>query len=197
MHLPVYDHRVDLPAAVVNSQVPRELDLARVRVQLHHRHVRPEREREVGRVVERRRLKARLHPFRHVPGHVRHQRYLVYRLRLVRRALHEETAVLVLDILDGRLQQVRGDRLALLPQLAGAQRNGRAANGGRPAAVGAPAHRRRVSVSVDDLYVVHVHPQLVGDDLGEGSLLALAVGGRAYHHVHLARGVEPDDRALP
>ena len=50
---------------------------------------------------------------------------------------------------------------------------------------------------MDNLHVVNGHPKLVGDDLGESSLLTLAVGRGAHEYVDLARGVEADDGALP
>ena len=66
----------------------------------------------------------------------------------------------------------------------------------RPA-VGTPTHGRGVGVAVHDFHVVHVNADFVGDDLGEGGLLALAVRRGADKHVHLAGGVDAHGGAFP
>ncbi len=60
VHLPVDDHRVDDVAAVVDGDVVDDLDATRLGVDLDLAHVRAEREREVRRIVEGRRLHAGL-----------------------------------------------------------------------------------------------------------------------------------------
>src|SRR5262249_19094789 len=72
-----------------------------------------------------------------------------------------------------------------------------AADCGRAAAVGAPAHRRILRVAVDHLDVVDADAQFVCDDLRERRLFALTVRRRADEHVHLAAWMEADDRAFP
>ena len=77
------------------------------------------------------------------------------------------------------LQQMGGDLLALGDDLVGRLDDGRAADRERARAVGAHAERHRAGVAVDDLDLLDRHAELVGDDLGEGRLVALAVAVRA------------------
>ena len=83
VHLAFDYHRVNLHTAVVHSVVPLEINLARDRIHLYYSKVRPEREGEVGRVVERAGFQARFHALRHVPCHVGHEGDVLYRLVLV------------------------------------------------------------------------------------------------------------------
>ena len=195
--LPLDNHWIDLGAAVVHRHVAFQDNVAVVGVDADHRHVGAEGIGEIGRVVESRRLQARLHTLGHIPGHVGHQGDLLDGLAVVGSAADEEIAVLVLDIGLGGLQQVGGQGDCLLLYLAGAEGEGAAADHGGAAAVGTPAHWRRVGIAVDHLHVVHRDAQLIGHYLGEGGFLALAVGGRADEDVDLAGGVEAHCRALP
>ena len=96
-------------------------------------------------------------------------------LNVVRRALHEELAAGVIDVFGRGLEQVRRERLRLVLDLPRRDRERRPADGRRPAAVRAPAHRRVVGVAVHDLHVVDGDAHLVGDDLRERRFLALPV----------------------
>ncbi len=87
----------------------------------------------------------------------------------------ENVAVLELDVGVGRLEQVRGDLLRLVGELARHHRGRRAADGRRARRVGAEAVRRVVGVALDHLDVGHRDAELVGDDLGERRLVALAL----------------------
>ena len=118
-------------------------------------------------------------------------------LSLIGRAFDEELAAVVVDVFDGGFEQVRGEELRLVLDLARRDGERGAADRRRPAAVRAPAHRRVVGVAVNHLHVVDVDAELVGDDLREGRLLALAVRRRADEHVHLAARMEADDGAFP
>ena len=88
-------------------------------------------------------------------------------------------------------------RLRLVLDLRDGHRQRRAADRGRPAAVGAPAHRRVVGVAVHDLHVVDVDAELARDNLRERRLFPLAVRRGADEDVDLAGGMEAHDRALP
>ena len=191
------DHRVNLGAAVVHRHVAFQDDMAVVRVHADHRHMGAEGIGEVGRVVEGGGLQSRLHARGHVPGHVGHQGYVLDSLSAVGGAANEEVTIFVLDVRFGGLQQVGGQGDCLGLDLAGAQGQRAAADHRGAAAVGAPAHGRGVGVAVDNLHVVHGDAQLIGHNLGEGGLLALAVGRRANEDVDLAGGVEAHRGALP
>src|SRR5690606_19290463 len=136
-----------------DANIAFELDCASLRIDLDDREMRAEGVDEVGRIVKGGRLEAGFDPGRHVPGHVRHQGDVLDGLRVVGRALHEELAILVVHVFDGGFEQVGGDDLRLVADLAGGDSERGAADGGGAAAVGAPTHRRIVSVSVDDLDV--------------------------------------------
>ena len=115
VHLALDNHRIDLRAAVVDRDVALEIDRARLRIDFDHGEVRAKGKHEVRRVVEARRLEPRFHAGRHVPGDVGHQRDVLDRLDAAGRSLHEELAVVVVDVLGRRLQQVRGEALAPCP----------------------------------------------------------------------------------
>ena len=195
--LALNDDGIDLRAAVVHRDVALQLHVAGLRVHLHDSKVGAVREDEVRRIVERCRLQPGLHSFRHVPGHVRHERDVLDGLAGVGGALDEEVAVLVLHVLDCRLEQVRGDDLRLVPDLASGKGECGPANRCGAAAVGPPAHRRALGVAVDDLHVVRRDAQFARNDLGERRFLALTVRGCADHDVDLPAGMEPQDGALP
>ena len=89
-----------------------------------------------------------------------------------------------------------GDDLRLVADLAGDQRRGRAGHRRRPAAVGAEAERGLVGVAVDDLDVVRRDAELLGDDLGERRLVALALGLHREPHDGLAGRVDPQLAAV-
>jgi hypothetical protein len=128
---------------------------------------------------------------------VGHERNVLNRLAPIRRALHEELAVLVLHVLDGGLQKMGGDHLRLVPDLAHRECKGGTADGRRATSVGAPAHRRRVGVAVDDLHVARVDADLARDDLRKRRFLALSVRRRSDEDVGFAGRVHPDDGAFP
>ena len=97
-----------------------------------------------------------------------------------------------LQVVGADLQQVRGQLPRLLADLARGHRRGRA--GGRRAAagVGAETVGRGVGVAVLDDDVVDRQPELVGDDLGEGRLVPLALGLHADADDRRAGGVDAD-----
>ena len=119
---------------------------------------------------------------------------------------HGELAVLELDVGVGRFEQVRGDLLRLVGELARHHRGGRAADRRRARRVGAEAVRRVVGVALHHLDVGDRDAELVGDDLGERRLVALALRLHAELEDRLAGGVhaqlggvdhlEPEDVVL-
>jgi hypothetical protein len=73
------------------------------------------------------------------------------------------------------LQQVGRDLLALVDDLVAGLGEGRAADRQRARAVGAHAEGDLAGVAVHDLDVLEGHAEGLGDELGEGGLVALAV----------------------
>ena len=128
--------------------------------------------------------------------HVGLEHHLADRLGAVG-ALDREAAVLELDVALGRLEQVRGDLLALLDDLLAGVDDRLAADRDRARAVGAHADRGLVGVAVDHLDVLDRHAELLGDQLRERGLVALAVGVGAGEHLHHAGVAEADLGALP
>ncbi len=182
---------------------PTTLDDAGLRIDLDLADVRAGREGEVGRVVERRLVEARLELVeRVVVRHVRRQRDLAERLAAVG-ARDRELAVLELDVGVRGLEQVRGDLLALGDDLVERLDDRRAADRERARAVGAHAERNAAGVAVHDVDVVDRDAEPRRDDLRERRLVALAVAVRAGEdrdaagrvHAHLARLEQPGARA--
>src|SRR3954452_24722378 len=114
--LPVDDHRVDDVAAVVHRDEAADVDPPRPLVDVDDTDVRPERERQVGRVVIVDRLKPGLHSLGMV--RVGRERDLLDRLEPVRRALDAELARLPLEIVLVGLEQMRGELARLRLDLA-------------------------------------------------------------------------------
>src|SRR5215510_9486651 len=87
---------------------------------------------------------------------------------------------------------MRGDFPGLVANLAGG--DGRRRSRGRRAAAGVRAEtiRRRVSVTLLYLDVSHRDPQLLGEDLGVGRLVPLALRFCAKARHHLACGMDAD-----
>src|SRR5204863_8431237 len=104
-------------------------------------------------------------------------------------ALHEPAALLPLEIVGRGLEHRGGDVLRLLLHLAGRDRGGRARYRRRAAAVGAEAERGAVGVAVHDLDVLGRDAELLGHDLRERGLVALALRLAAHAEYGLAGGV--------
>ena len=197
VHLSFDDHRVDLRAAVIHRDVASQAHVSRLRFDVDDGDVRAEWKGKVRRIVEARRLEARLHALRQVPRHVGEERDVLDRLVTIRRTLHEELAVGVVHVFDCRLEKVAREQFRLVLDLARRHGQRSAADRGGAAAVGAPSHRGVVRVTVDNLDVVHTHAELVGHHLRERRLFSLPVWGRTDEHVHFAARVKPDDGAFP
>src|SRR5690606_8150325 len=67
----------------------------------------------------------------------------------------------------------------------------------RPGTVGAPTHGDPVGVPVNDLDFLKGNAQFLGDDLGEGGLLSLTVGGSPGEDGYFTRGMDADGGAFP
>ena len=161
-------------------------DDAGVGVDLDLADVRARRKGEVGRIVERRLVQPRLELVeRVVVRHVRGERDLAERLAAVG-AGDGELAVLELDVGLRRLEQVRGDLLALGDDLVERLDDRRAADRERARAVGAHAEQHAAGVAVHDVDVLDRNAEARRDDLRERRLVALAVAVRAGEHRHAA-----------
>ena len=95
------------------------------------------------------------------------------------------------EVVLGDLEQVRGDLPRLVADLARRHRPGRAGRRRRAAGVRAEAVGRRVRVALLDLDVRGGDAELLGDDLGVGRLVALALRLRAEARHRLAGRVDP------
>ena len=87
---------------------------------------------------------------------------------------------------------MRRELAGLVPDLAGRHRGRGAGDRRRARGVRAQAVRRGVRVAVLDLDVPHREAELLGDDLGEGRLVALALGLDADAGEDLAGRMDPD-----
>ena len=118
---------------------------------------------------------------------VRARRDVVDQRALLRVALDVPAALLPGEVLGPRLEHRGRDQPRLVAHLARDDRDRRAGHRRRAAAVGAEPVRRLVGVAVADLDVLGRDAELLGDDLRERRLVALALGLRA----------EADTTALP
>ena len=186
MHLTLDDHGIDDVAEIIAGGKPVDAHRAGRGIHLDLAHVRAGREGEVGRVVERVLIEAGLEPVeRIVVRHVSGERDLGEGLLAIR-AGDAELAVRKLHVGIARLEQVRGDLLALGDDLVGRLDDGGAAHGERARAVGAHAEEDLTGVAVLDVDVLHRDTELVRDDLGEGGFVSLPVAVRAGEHRDLA-----------
>src|SRR5690242_8533989 len=188
------DHGVDDVAAVVYGDEAANLDLAGAAINIHDADVGAEGEGQIRRIIVVHRLQAGLHPLRVVgvggEGHLLHgdgARGDAFDLELV---------VSPLDVVLAGLQEVRGELLRLVADLAGGDSGGGAGGGRAAAGVGAEAVGGGVGVAVLDGDVLDGQAQLFGDDLGEGGLVALALGLHADAHDGRAGGVDADLSAV-
>ena len=121
---------------------------------------------------------------------------LADRLRLVGTG-YRERPVLEDDVGFGSFQQMGRDLLALGHDLVAGLDQGFTTDRQRARAIGAHADRRLRGVAVDHVDIFDGDAQLLGDDLGEGGFVALAVAMRAGEHLHLAGMAEADLGAFP
>ena len=103
--------------------------------------------------------------------------------RCRRVAFDVEGTLLPFQVGYGDFQHSGRDDLGLIADLAGHQCGGCAGDRSGPAAVGAQPERRLVGIAVHHVDVLRRDTQFLGDDLGEGRLVALALGlHRKPHH---------------
>ena len=189
VHLALDDHRVDPGAAVVDGQEAPHLDHRGARIDVHHTEVRAVGVGQVLRVVADLGVEPALDAVGQIAGAVRAHRDVLDGHRRRRVPLDVERALLPLQVGDRNLEHARRDDLGLVAHLAGHQCGGRTRDRCRPAAVGAQPERRLVGVAVHHLDVVGRDAQLLGDDLSERRLVALALGLDRKPHNGFARRV--------
>ena len=189
VHLPVHDHRVDDVAEVVAGGEAVHAHHTRGWVDFHLADVGACRVGEVAGVVEGVLVQAR---FQLVVGevvrHVGRQADAGKGHALVG-AGDLEHAVLKQHVGVGRFHQVRRYFLAFGDDLVECLDDGRAADCQRSAAVSAHAEEDLAGVTMLDVDVFQRDTELVGHDLREGRLVALAVAVAAGEDRHLASGV--------
>ncbi len=108
-----------------------------------------------------------------------------------------QLAVLDDDVALVGFHQVGGDLLRLGLDLVERLDDRRHADGARARAIGAHAHLHLVGIAMHDRHAVDRHAETVGDELGEGRLVALPVAVRAGQHLDRADRVDPHLRRFP
>src|SRR3989449_4951700 len=195
VHLARDDHRADANAAVVDRDEIAQGHVAGLAIHLDDGDVSAERVDELGRAEEVGGLEAVVDSGRQA-GAVRLGRDLAERDDAVRHAAHAIAAVADDDVLGRRFHQMRGQTLGLVLHFQRRVEDRGAADGQAATAPGAVAHRRVEGVAVTDDDMVEVHAEVVGDDLGKGRLVTLAVGGRARERGDHPARLHADHRAL-
>src|SRR5215813_3570052 len=173
VNLPFDDHRVDDVPAVVDGHESAHLDLSRSFVDVDYADVAAERIGEVRRVVIRDRFEAGFHSLR-VIG-VGGERDILNRLCAIGRAFDEELARLPLEVVFVGFEQVSGDLLRLVFDLAGRYGARRARCRSATAGVGAEPIWRGVGVAFFNRHVIDRDPEFFGDDLRIGRFVSLAL----------------------
>src|SRR2546422_1917830 len=156
-----------------------------------------EREHEVRRIVEGRRIENGLDAFWQVARHVGRPRNFLDRLCGLRRALHDELPVRELEIFLSGFEEMRRNLSRLVPHFAGGQRDRPALHGSRSTAIRALAVGRQFRVAMHNLDIGHRDPELVRDDLGERRLFALTVRVAPRIAGSLSGGMEPAAGGTP
>ena len=149
MHLALDDHRVDEAAEIVGGDELHDLGVAGLRVDLDLADVAAGREGEVGRVVERAFLQARLHARRQIVRRIGGEADLCPGQLLVG-AGDAHLAVGDLDVAFRGFHQMRGDLLRLRLDLVERLDDRRHADRAGARAVGAHAELHLVGVAVHD-----------------------------------------------
>ena len=186
MHLAFDNHRVDDVAEVVHRREAVHLDSARGRVDLDLADISAGREGEVGRVVKRGLVQARLELVeRVVVRHVSGERHLAKSDFLVG-ALDGELAVGKFDVSVAGFHQVGRDFLGLGLDLVERLHDGRAAHRHGTRTVGAHAKRHAAGVAVNNVHRIHRDAQARRHHLRKRGLVALAVAVRTGEHRHAA-----------
>src|SRR5262249_22637907 len=124
------------------------------------------------------------------------ERDLLDRLRALRRALDRELAGLPDQVVLGALEEVGGDLLRLVADLARRHRAGGARGRRRAAGVGAEAVGPGVGVALLDLHRRGRDAELLGDDLRVGGLVPLPLRLGAEARDRLPRRVDADLRRI-
>ena len=155
------------------------------------------REREIGRIVERGLLEARLEllPGEFV-GRIGVERDVAPRDRLVG-SRDRELAVLEYDVALRRLEHMRGDFLGLRLDLVECLDDRRHADRARARAVGAHAELHLVGVAMHHADILDRDAQPLGNDLREGGLVALPVLVTAGEELDRAGRVDADLSRFP
>ena len=192
MNLPFDDHRIDDVAEVVYCGPAIDRRMPRSRIDLDLANVGARGEREVGRIVERVLVESGFELVeRIVVRDIRGQRDARERDVLVG-AGDAELAVLELDVVLARFEQVRGDLLALGDHLVDGFHDRGAADGERTAAVRAHPEQHLRRVAVLDVDIGHRNAKTIGGDLRERRLVALPMRMRAGEDRHLSGRMDTD-----
>ena len=187
MHLALDDHRIDHGAEVVDRGPIHDLGLAGVDIDLDLADVAAGREGEIGRIVERGFLQARLQfGAGEFVRDIGVERDVAEGRRLVG-AGDGELAVLELDVAFRRLQHEGGDLLGLGLDLVERLDDRRHADRAGARAIGAHAELHLVGVAVHDGDVLERNAEPLRHQLREGRLVALPVRVAAGEHFDASR----------
>ena len=190
------EDRVEDATAVVHRVIVPQPHFAGLRVHFHHRQVRAEWKRVVGRLEDALLRESRLDAGRETGGVVGFVHHLRKRHGL--RPIRGSNRFVLEDQLAGfHTQLVRGDARHLLFQPLRGEMNRRSAHGRRAAAEGPDAERHHGGVAVIDRHVVVRDAQAFGHDLREAGLLALAMRRSPAEHRRLAGPLDPHGAVFP
>src|SRR5215470_6254588 len=174
--LPLDEERVDHPSHVVDHRVAHHAHRARGLIDLHLAHVAAIGERHAGRHEGRGLAEAGLEAGRKLARYVSGAGHRPEGDAAIC-PRHREAPVAELDVVDGSLQQMRGDAAAALDHLLGGAEHGGAADADGPRPAVAATGAEEVAVAPEHLDALGWHAGSLAHDLREGSLVPLPHGG--------------------
>ena len=175
MDLAFDDQRVDLCATVIDRNEAADFNLGGTRVNVDDADVCTEGIGQVVGVVTDLSVEAALDALWQVASTVRSHRNVLDRHRLRRIALHGEGTLLPFEVGHGYFEHSRGNDLSFVDDLAGDQRSCSTGHRRRTGTVGSESEWGVVGVAMNNVDVLWRNASLLGDDLGEGRLVALTL----------------------
>ena len=192
MDLPIGQAGIEDGSAVMTGDVFVNADFAGLAVDLNAAEVKTEAvgQRRVDLVIGCRRCELRRAPgyafaqaWSHTVGKTRRRPMrlagdAMQALRICRIIAGKDFAVAEIDAISRNVERGRGDTRELFPQAHGRDMHGARCRGREPAGIIASSDRPAILLGVGleiDHHILDPHPELIGDDLSERGLVALAL----------------------
>src|SRR5712691_7961120 len=202
VHLAINDEWINDIAAVVHSHKTLNVIGASVRIDFDHANMRAKGEGGIAGLEATRCLQARLEIRRHTAhGHpvkvCGRKGYFGERLLAIGIGGDINFAIGVRHIVWPHIEHMRRDLLGFVLDLRHRHHHGGATDGQTPTAKRPNTIAHDIGIPMDDLDMLHGHPEFVRHDLRKRRLIALAMRRYAGEDAHRARWLDPDRTGLP